>query len=1034
MESCKMANHSRRIRLILIILLCIILAGLIIGWFVLAPIIIESKANDALKEVAEKTGRHVELSGIHLSGLKSATIGKLTISDVDQPEKTGLAIDDAKITLSSLPFGDFSIASVSVDELNVTVRVSDGKTNFDDLLESLRPKPESTETGPKKPKAWKRYITPFPAIQISSLNVSMPSIHVNDSLEVGDISASDIQVKTDEDGFYLINSNLSAQLVESDTPTTYESRLSGSVKSGKEGFITLTMPKSKADQSPAIFNQASGSIAFDSLRFELPTTFEIRGLDIASHETSLIHAESARARLMTLPPKKVSGVYFKEIELTKAVIHDYIRDDGSAIIQWGTDFILQITHAWNNEISNAAQKAVEEKAADVAAAAAGAGLEAVANDDPEPGKAMLKAAAEELVPKKKKPKDYFFSQRMFVTDSSIVIEDQKFNIANLAIHHINAEVGYRSIRKVLDYQFSLNFEQPVTTQIELGGQYSLPADKVEGQLVLHPLKTTAGFKKIQTGIQEQNAAHPEDVTWINKLLPSFNLDDTEIETSLKFAYDLKNEDLNLLGKLSIREFVCQFESLSKEPIVLSGSVSVDAGANLAKKDIRINGIDIDTDGSSFKLNAHLMKAPHQTKSKNAQGAAQQESWHFDIAADLPEQEMQTLFESIPHALRTELDGLTWSGKLGFHFEASGFLDSISEAQHKFSLVPSANFSVLKWPAGRNINALNNGFKFSVQDPNAQQPHEIAIPPSIYPVYSQDVAVYMPRIQREEVHQMYPDWVLFDDLNPWLIQLITTTEDGSFFSHQGFSPLQVKAALEKNISRNGFSRGASTISMQLVKNIFFDRSKTISRKFQEVLYTWLMESIIRIPKKRIMELYFNIIEFGPEIYGVEQAAKYYFGKRSSALSLKESAFLMAIIPNPRRGAVYRTQPTLDKWIQKTMSFYIQEMYRRKCDQAVLAKNRERLAKQGKSMVYEPCCPPRDSLQLMLDSDTLSFYIPNAEDPGKSAYRPDLYTPDGTPLSPVRTTNCGYHDDFENTEDAAESIFEAFVPAADLNDQN
>ena len=118
----------------------------------------------------------------------------------------------------------------------------------------------------------------------------------------------------------------------------------------------------------------------------------------------------------------------------------------------------------------------------------------------------------------------------------------------------------------------------------------------------------------------------------------------------------------------------------------------------------------------------------------------------------------------------------------------------------------------------------------------------------------------------------------------------------------------------------------------------------------------------------------------------------------------------------------------------MSFYIQEMYRRKCDQAVLAKNRERLAKQGKSMVYEPCCPPRDSLQLMLDSDTLSFYIPNAEDPGKSAYRPDLYTPDGTPLSPVRTTNCGYHDDFENTEDAAESIFEAFVPAADLNDQN
>ena len=136
--------------------------------------------------------------------------------------------------------------------------------------------------------------------------------------------------------------------------------------------------------------------------------------------------------------------------------------------------------------------------------------------------------------------------------------------------------------------------------------------------------------------------------------------------------------------------------------------------------------------------------------------------------------------------------------------------------------------------------------------------------------------------------------------------------------------------------------------------------------------------------------------------------------------------MAIIPSPRRGASYRSKEKLEGWIQKTMSFYIREMYRRKCDQAVLASRRARLAKQGKSLEFEPCCPPRDSLQLMIDGDTLSFYIPNPENPQEYGYRPDMYTPDGTPLVPRKPMNCG-HEDLESSEMASESIFEPFQPA-------
>ena len=187
----------------------------------------------------------------------------------------------------------------------------------------------------------------------------------------------------------------------------------------------------------------------------------------------------------------------------------------------------------------------------------------------------------------------------------------------------------------------------------------------------------------------------------------------------------------------------------------------------------------------------------------------------------------------------------------------------------------------------------------------------------------------------------------------------------------------------------------------------------------------MESVVQIPKKRIMELYFNVIEFGPEIYGIEEAAKFYFGKRSRDLSLKECAFLMAIIPNPRKGAVYRLQPTLPKPIAKTMNFYINEMYRRKCDATAIAKMHARYAKRNEPVPFEPCCPPQDSLQLMLESDEMAFYVPDAQDSTKYAWRPDIYDENGTPIVPMKAAKCGYRGG--NVE---EIDGEDFDPASDI----
>ena len=100
---------------------------------------------------------------------------------------------------------------------------------------------------------------------------------------------------------------------------------------------------------------------------------------------------------------------------------------------------------------------------------------------------------------------------------------------------------------------------------------------------------------------------------------------------------------------------------------------------------------------------------------------------------------------------------------------------------------------------------------------------------------------------------------------------------------------------RNLTAGRYVLGASTITMQLVKNVFLHREKTLARKIQEVLLTWWIES--SMAKERILELYLNVIEYGPAVYGIRHAAEHYFGRAPSELSAAESAYLAMILPNP-----------------------------------------------------------------------------------------------------------------------------------------
>jgi monofunctional biosynthetic peptidoglycan transglycosylase len=143
----------------------------------------------------------------------------------------------------------------------------------------------------------------------------------------------------------------------------------------------------------------------------------------------------------------------------------------------------------------------------------------------------------------------------------------------------------------------------------------------------------------------------------------------------------------------------------------------------------------------------------------------------------------------------------------------------------------------------------------------------------------------------------PYWTPIGTAARALIVCVVRAEDAKFFQHDGFDWDQVQDSLETDLEKGAYKRGGSTITMQLARNLFLWRTKSIPRKALEVYLTWRLERTLS--KQRILELYLNTSEWGPGIYGIGEASRHYYAKPPSALTLGESAMLAAILPSPLR---------------------------------------------------------------------------------------------------------------------------------------
>lgn len=148
------------------------------------------------------------------------------------------------------------------------------------------------------------------------------------------------------------------------------------------------------------------------------------------------------------------------------------------------------------------------------------------------------------------------------------------------------------------------------------------------------------------------------------------------------------------------------------------------------------------------------------------------------------------------------------------------------------------------------------------------------------------------------HAIQQRWVSYGAISPYLVKAVLIGEDDKFWQHEGFDYEAMQKAIEKDIKAKKFKLGGSTISQQLVKNLYLSPSKNPLRKIREAIITWRLERALS--KRRILELYLNVAEWGDRgIFGIEAAARYYYGKPAAALGPSESARLAAVLPNPRK---------------------------------------------------------------------------------------------------------------------------------------
>jgi hypothetical protein len=327
------------------------------------------------------------------------------------------------------------------------------------------------------------------------------------------------------------------------------------------------------------------------------------------------------------------------------------------------------------------------------------------------------------------------------------------------------------------------------------------------------------------------------------------------------SVDMGRGELSIIGNCSIENLLFNHTDVAANDIFLpKGSLN-------AKLIIGENFIALDSSSvihlKNIEANPYLKYTVSPSKT-------------YALKLRTNEVDAQELFDSFPQGMFESLEGIKVSGKL--KYAMNFFLDSEKPNEVVFdSGFERKDFKIVSF-GKTNLQKINGTF--------IHTPFEYGRPTRSIVIGPEN-----------------PNYVSSENISPDLINAVMTAEDPSFFGHRGFVMQAFSNSITANFKANSFKRGGSTISMQLVKNVYLNRQKTLVRKLEEILIVWLIENNRLSSKSRMLEVYLNLIEWGRNVYGINEASHYYFDKHPSQLSLGESIFLANIVPRPKSSLYF-----------------------------------------------------------------------------------------------------------------------------------
>lgn len=330
------------------------------------------------------------------------------------------------------------------------------------------------------------------------------------------------------------------------------------------------------------------------------------------------------------------------------------------------------------------------------------------------------------------------------------------------------------------------------------------------------------------------------------------------DTNLRVVYSQEAEALHATGKLGVGGLILDLPWAASKPME---KVGFKATLGTARADFAAATLD-----TQIQWTVGTVAMSTVLKASELRGEPMLE-WKIDV----PMVAAQAVADALPDAFLGQLRGLKLSGALAW--SNSGSLDTRDMRSLDYdSRLQTRRVRVEDLGDRVDFDTLAKPFVHRVQEPDGSVIEFTTGPGS-------------------------SRFVSLSRISPFLAKVLTTTEDGTFFRHRGLAFFAIKDAIIDNLEKGRFYRGASTLTQQLVKNVFLIREKTLSRKAQELLLAWQIEKVLS--KNRILELYLNVVELGPDIYGLRRAARHYFGKSAAELDLAQCLWLGSILPSPRR---------------------------------------------------------------------------------------------------------------------------------------